>query len=94
MFAALTADRKYLTIAVVNATESEQKVDLNLAGARLEGPSMLWQMTGSGPEAANHVGQLPQVEIREIPIGDNPHSLSVAPISVNIYRFPVVRATQ
>ena len=94
MFAALTADRKYLTIAVVNATESEQKFDLNLAGARLDGPSTLWQMTGSGPEAANHVGQQPQVEVREIPIGDNPHSLSVAPISVNIYRFPVVRATQ
>ena len=32
MFAALTPDRKFLTLAVVNATESEQKFDLNVSG--------------------------------------------------------------
>ena len=56
MFAALTADRKYLTLAVVNATETEQKFDLNVTGARLAGPSTLWQMTGNSLDAANHVG--------------------------------------
>jgi alpha-L-arabinofuranosidase len=35
MAAALSADRKYLTLAVVNATDSEQKFDLNISGARL-----------------------------------------------------------
>jgi len=94
MFAALTADRKYLTIAVVNATESEQKFDLNLTGARVAGPSTLWQMTGSSLDAANHVGQPPQVEVKEIPIGDAPRTIVVAPISVNIYRFPMVQAGQ
>jgi alpha-N-arabinofuranosidase len=94
MFAALTADRKYLTIAVVNATESEQKFDLNVTGARLAGPSTLWQMTGSSLDAANHVGQQPQVEVKEIPIGDAPRTIAVAPISVNIYRFPIAQAGQ
>ena len=70
MFAALTPDRKYLTIAVVNATESEQKFDLNVTGARLGGPSTLWQMTGKDLDAANHVGQEPQVEVKEIAIGN------------------------
>ena len=32
MFAALTSDRKYLMLAVVNATETEQKFDLNVTG--------------------------------------------------------------
>ncbi len=94
MFAALTTDRKYLTIAVVNATESEQKFDLNVTGTRLAGPSTLWQMTGSSLDAANHVGQPPQVEVKEIPIGAAPRTISVAPISVNIYRFPIDEAAR
>jgi alpha-L-arabinofuranosidase len=94
MFAALTADRKYLTIAVVNATESEQKFDLNVTGARLGGPWTLWQMTGSSLDAANHVGQAPQAEAREVSIGDALRTISVAPISINIYWFPIAQAAQ
>jgi len=45
MFGALTPDRRFLTLAVVNATESEQKFDLNVSGAHVAGPSTLWQMT-------------------------------------------------
>jgi alpha-N-arabinofuranosidase len=94
MFAALTTDRKYLTIAVVNAMESEQKFDLKITGVRLAGPSMLWQMTGGSLDAANHVGQPPQVEVKEIPIGTVPGTISVAPISVNIYRLPIAQAVR
>jgi alpha-N-arabinofuranosidase len=78
----------------VNATESEQKFDLDVSGARLEGPSTLWQMTGKDLEAANHVGEPPQVTVKEIPLGDAPGTISVAPISVNVYRFPVVESPQ
>lgn len=89
MFAALTPDHKFLNLAVVNATESEQKFDLNIAGAQLAGSSTLWQMTGSSLDAANHVGQPPQVEVKETSIGDVPKVISVAPISINIYQFAV-----
>jgi alpha-L-arabinofuranosidase len=94
MFAALTPDRKFLTIAVVNATESEQKFDLNLTGTRLEGPSTLWWMTGKDLEATNHVGEPPQVTVKEIRLSDASGTLSVAPISVDIYRFPVAQTAQ
>lgn len=87
--AALTPDRKFLTIAVVNATETAQSLNLNVAGVRLAGPSALWQMTGPSLEAANRVGQQPQVDVKETSIGNVPSTLTVAPISVNIYRFPV-----
>ncbi|MGO9936901.1 MAG: alpha-N-arabinofuranosidase [Terracidiphilus sp.] len=88
-FAALTPDRKFLTLAVVNATDSEQKLDLDVRGLQLAGASTLWQMTGRSLDAANHVGQEPQVGIKEIAVGGSPHSLSVAPISVNVYQFPI-----
>jgi alpha-N-arabinofuranosidase len=94
MFAALTPDRKFLTVAVVNATESAQRLDLKVMGVRLAGNSTLWQMTGKDLEAANHVGQEPQVIVKEIALGEVPQTLSVAPISIDIYRFPVVPAAQ
>jgi alpha-N-arabinofuranosidase len=83
-----------LTVAVVNATESEQRFDLKISGVRLAGPSTLWQMTASSLDAANHVGQAPQVEVKEIPIGDTPATIPVAPISINIYRFPIAQSAQ
>ena len=89
MVAALTEDRKYLTIAVVNGTETAQQLSLNLIGIRVAGPSTLWQLTGATLDAENHVGQPALVSVKEIAIGDAPQSISVAPISVSIYRFPV-----
>lgn len=83
----MTTDRQHLTIASVNATESEQKIDLNVTGERVAGPSTLWQMTGSSLDAANHVGQPPQVEVKEIPING-------APISIGISQFSFASAAQ
>ena len=94
MFAALTPDRKYLTLAVVNATESVQPLALKVIGARLEGKSTQWQMTGKDLEASNRVGQKPQVEVREIETDSVPQTLSVAPASVSIYRLSLAGAAQ
>ncbi len=89
MVAALSADRKFLTLAVVNATDYEQKFDLNISGAHPTGNITLWQMTGKDLDAANHVGQMPQVEVKQTAIGAAPAALSVAPISIDIYRLAV-----
>ncbi len=91
MVAALSADHKFLTLTVVNATDSEQKFNLAVDGVRLSGNAKLWRMTGNTVEAANKVGQPPQVEVKETAIGNAPTTLSVAPISVEIYRFPVTQ---
>jgi alpha-N-arabinofuranosidase len=92
MVAALTDDHKYLTLSVVNATDSAQKLNMNVAGIRLTGPSTVWQITGSSLDADNHIGQPAQVEVKEIPIADASRPLSVAPYSVDIYRFPLASA--
>jgi alpha-N-arabinofuranosidase len=91
MVAALSADRKYLTLAVINTTDTQQKFDLDISGARLTGNGTLWQMTGKDLDAANHVGQTPQVEVKETAIGESPATLSVAPISVDVYRFSMAQ---
>ncbi len=91
MVAALTADRKFLTLAVVNATEKAQRFDLNVTGVRLGGGGKVWVMTGEKLEAANRVGQKPEVEVKEMEAGDVTGGVTVAPISVDIYRFPVAQ---
>jgi alpha-N-arabinofuranosidase len=85
--AALTADHSYLTLAVVNATETAQKIDMNVAGQRVTGPATAWQLTGSSLDADNHVGQKTQVEVKEIAVDSASRTFSVAPFSVSIYRF-------
>ena len=94
MVAALSADHKFLTLAVVNATDSEQKFSVEVSGVPLTGTATIWQMTSKELEAANHVGQSPQVEVKETAIGEVSSTLSVPPISVNIYRFPAVRTAE
>jgi alpha-L-arabinofuranosidase len=90
--AALSPDRKFLTLAVVNATDSAQSLELNLTGAKPAGNATLWEMTGKDLDAANRVGQAPQAEIKETVIGIASGTLSIAPISVDVYRFPVEQA--
>ena len=59
---------------------------------KLAGPSTQWQLTGSSLEAENHFGQPAQVEVKEIPLGNSSQSVTVAPTTVSIYRFPVAQA--
>lgn len=92
MIAALTPDHRHLKLAVVNATETEQKFDLNMVGATLAGPTKLSQLTGNSLDAANHAGQPPRVEVKETTIDSASGTITVAPISVNIYQFSVTGA--
>jgi alpha-N-arabinofuranosidase len=87
VFAAISPDHKFLTVSVVNATESEQKFNLAVKGVRLTGPSTLWQITASSLDAVNKVGEPPQVQVKETSISAAPQIVTVAPISVNIYSF-------
>jgi alpha-N-arabinofuranosidase len=89
MVAAFTSDRKFLTVSVINATDTAQPIKLSFEGVRLSGGSKLYRLTGPSVDAANRLGQKPMVEVSEIAMPDVPQSLSVAPISINIYEFPV-----
>jgi alpha-L-arabinofuranosidase len=63
-----------------------------VSGVHLSGNGTLWKMTGKDLTAANHVGKSPEVEVKETAIAEAPMTVTVAPISIDIYRFPVVHA--
>ncbi len=87
--AAWTADRKALTVAVINPTESTQTLNLQIGGVDLSGKGMLRRMAPQSLTATVTVGQDPGVVIEEQPIHQIPANPTFAPFSVNIYEFPV-----
>ncbi|HYL98419.1 MAG TPA: alpha-N-arabinofuranosidase [Blastocatellia bacterium] len=87
--AAWTADRRSLTVAVINPTTAEQQLDLSIEGAVLAGSGKLWRMAPSDINATIIVGQKPGVQVEEQSLEAVSSTLTVAPWSVNIYEFPV-----
>jgi alpha-N-arabinofuranosidase len=87
--AAWTADHKALTIAVVNPTESEQTLNLQIRGAGFAGTGYLRRMAPQSLTATVVVGQEPGVKIEEQTLDALPANPTFAPFSVNIYEFPV-----
>lgn len=61
--AALTHDRKTLTIAVMNPTESEIELVPSVSGATATGSVTRWHITGPGPTAHNTPGKPRVVDI-------------------------------
>ena len=89
VLAALSPDHRTLIVSVVNATETEQKLDLHLNGSQFKGPGTLWRLTGSSAAAINHVGEPAQIHVEKTVLNDAAGTITVAPISVNVYRFPL-----
>jgi alpha-N-arabinofuranosidase len=87
--AAFGSDRKTITMAVVNPTESEQQLNFSIKGVVLSGQARLWRMAPASLNATVVVGQKPGVEIEERVLDGVPHTVVIAPISVTIYEFPV-----
>ncbi len=83
--AALSADGKSLTIAVINPTESAQELALDLKGVTVRQSGRAWRLAGPNLEAMTGLNRK-DVEIVEAPVNDSA-VLSVAPISIAIYEF-------
>jgi len=81
-------DRKSLTVALVNPTQEPQSLNLHLEGVQLAGGAQMWQMTAPRPHAANVLGKQPGVVITEKALSPEAETVSIAPGSVTVYRFP------
>jgi alpha-N-arabinofuranosidase len=94
--AAWTADRKALTVGIVNPTMKPAELSLHVAGTMLKSDGAGWQIAGPDPMAHNAPGKEPPVKIESLPpprleplaskVGAQ-GSLTVAPCSVTLLRF-------
>jgi alpha-N-arabinofuranosidase len=87
--AAWTEDRRALTIAVINPTESEQTLDLTVTGADLAGRGTRWRLAPSRLDATVTPGRKPEVEVEEQAVAGVPASERYPPFSVSLYVVPV-----
>ena len=79
--AAWTSGRHALTVAILNPTDVEQPLTLNMTGANLAGKGTLWRLAST---EAN--GQNPAIS--SSPMDAIPSSLTLPRFSVSIYEFP------
>jgi alpha-L-arabinofuranosidase len=87
--AAFSEDRKTLTFAVLNPSDSEQNLQLAINGAKLSSQGHLWRMAPASVDATIAVGQKPGVEVQEQEMTSLPETIFVPPFSVTIYAFTV-----
>ncbi len=85
--AALTPDRDTITIGIVNPTQKQQYLNLNVKGAKFQDVGQLYEITGPDKMAHNEPGAPPAVTIEERPVMWNAGEVSVSPISVTVFKF-------
>ena len=86
--AALSQDRKTLTVAVVNPSLDPVEIELNVKAATLAGGGTRWQIAGKDPMAFNDPGKPAAVRIEETTLPGGAEKLSVAPCSVTLFALP------
>jgi alpha-N-arabinofuranosidase len=88
--ASLSADGKTLILAVVNATESAQKLQIGFEGFKHKPLGKNFNFTGPRVDSRNQVGKEPEVVVRESQFNAKVDSLEVTPLSINLYHYYAV----
>jgi alpha-L-arabinofuranosidase len=86
--AAWTADRKALTLGIVNPTLQPVELPLSVSGAKLAAAGTRWQMAGTDPQAYNDPADPQRVKLEESPLKIT-DKVTVAPCSVTLLVLPV-----
>lgn len=87
--AALTADGKALTVAIVNSTESEQQIDVTFKAVALQPGGKLWRIAAAELNPQNQPGKPPAVDIVESAVTQVPGRLVIPKLSISLYEWPV-----
>ena len=89
--AALTEDGGALTVSVVNPTQQERELTVDLLGTDVDRNAILWRIAHTDPEAYNNPGEEPSVVIKETQITDISSDVSLPPLSISLYKLPIRR---
>jgi alpha-N-arabinofuranosidase len=87
--AALAEDEKALTVSVVNYTQEDMELVMDLQGAELNGSGTLYVISNSDPLVYNEPGKEPDVKIVTEVLTSVPEVLKVPALSINIYKLDI-----
>ncbi len=83
--AAFTADRKTLTVAIVNPSDSDQQIEAIFKGVSLQPSGKLLRI--AAPESAAGIGAV--VNIAETALTETPAKMTIPKQTINLYELPV-----
>ena len=91
MAAAISSDGQKLTIGIVNPTDGELDLPLQVEGAKLAAAGAnRWHIAHPDPMAHNEPGKKPRVRIEQTVFGNGAvKSLKIPAISVSLYELPL-----
>ena len=89
VMAALSADRKTLTVSVVNPGEASKELVLNIIGAAATGNGRKWTIAGPSIDARNVAGREQMIRLVESAVSDPSAPSTVAPLSINMYEWQI-----
>jgi len=87
--AALTEDGEHLTIGLVNATLDTYRVTLDLGGLVPQADAAGWVIAHDDPDAHNHPGEDPVIDIIDLEPADLAQPLTLPPASITVYKVPI-----
>ena len=90
MVAAITNDKKTLTIAIVNPTKKKQEITIDLKGLKTSNKVTKWTISGNSIMAKNVVGKVPEVSVNSKSIPKEKKIL-VGASTINIYKYTILQ---
>jgi len=87
--AALTADGKTLTLAIVNPTDSDQPIDVSFLGVNLQPSGKLFSIAAPDSVGTPQPGRAAAVSIAESPLTAVPAKLVIPKQSISLFELPV-----
>jgi len=87
--AALSDDRKTLTLGIVNPSMAPADISLNLLGVKITGSGQRYQIAGNDPMVYNDPGKPDKVTIEEATVQGISDKITVAPCSVTLLALRV-----
>ncbi len=89
VMAALTADKKALTIGVVNASWDTHRLDLDFNDLKPARTAEHWFIADKNPLAYNDPDHVKKLAIQKGKKTNMTKTLVIKPLSINLYRVPV-----
>lgn len=90
VMAALTDDRQYLTVGIVNANAEPTTVRLSLKDLKVAANARVWRFSGDDPDSFNDADHM-RIAIEELPEAPFGEVVTVPGYSASIYRVRVQR---
>ena len=87
--AALTEDRKFLTVGFVNATHDSYQIRLNMKSLTPTGEGEGWVIGHENVMAYNAPGQESVIDIQPTAPADLTGLITIKPVSITLYKIPV-----